>query len=74
MTISQKNIFRESASAYLDSKKANTAIANIDCKLADLERNAFIYSTTNTSIFIRGDQNYSDRSLFAISKGILTKS
>ena len=59
MTISQKNIFREGASAYLDSKKANTAIANIDCKLADLERNAFIYSTANTFIFIRGDRKRS---------------
>lgn len=61
-TICQGDIFGEGALVHSDSKRASTAIAKTDCKLAILGRNNFLFAVQQTPMFaIEIMRSYSDR-------------
>ena len=61
-TIYQGDIFGEGALVHLDSKRASTAIAKTDCKLAFLERQNFLFAVQQTPMFaLEVMKSYSDR-------------
>ena len=61
-TICQGDIFGEGALVHLDSKRASTAIAKRDCKLAYLERKNFLFAVQQTPMFaLEVMKSYSDR-------------
>jgi CRP/FNR family transcriptional regulator, cyclic AMP receptor protein len=61
-TIYQGDIFGEGALVHLDSKRASTAIAKLDCKLAFLERTNFLFAVQQTPMFaLEVMKSYSDR-------------
>lgn len=60
--IYEGDIFGEGALVHLDSKRASTAIAKTDCKLAYLERNNFLFAVQQTPMFaLEVMRSYSDR-------------
>ena len=61
-TIEQGDIFGEGALVHSDSKRASTAIAKTDCKLAVMERKNFLFAVQQTPMFaIEIMRSYSDR-------------
>jgi len=61
-TIKQGDIFGEGALVHSDSKRASTAIAKTDCKLAVMERKNFLFAVQQTPMFaIEIMRSYSDR-------------
>lgn len=61
-TICQGDVFGEGALVHSDSKRASTAIAKTDCKLAILERTNFLFAVQQTPMFaIEIMRSYSDR-------------
>lgn len=61
-TIYQGDIFGEGALVHLDSKRASTAIAKTDCRLAYLERKNFLFAVQQTPMFaLEVMKSYSDR-------------
>ena len=61
-TIYQGDIFGEGALVHSDSKRASTAIAKTDCKLAIMGRNNFLFAVEKTPMFaVEVMRSYSDR-------------
>ena len=61
-TIYQGDIFGEGALVHLDSKRASSAIAKTDCKLAFMERKNFLFAVQQTPMFaLEVMRSYSDR-------------
>ncbi|MEL6930653.1 MAG: cyclic nucleotide-binding domain-containing protein [Cyanobacteria bacterium J06600_6] len=61
-TIKQGDIFGEGALVHADSKRASTAIAKSDCKLAVMERKNFLFAVQQTPMFaLEIMRSYSDR-------------
>lgn len=61
-TIHEGDIFGEGALVHFDSKRASTAIAKTDCKLAFIERKNFLFAVQQTPMFaIEIMRSYSDR-------------
>lgn len=61
-TIYQGDIFGEGALVHSDSKRASTAIAKTDCKLAIMGRKNFLFAVQQTPMFaIEIMRSYSDR-------------
>ena len=61
-TIKQGDIFGEGALVHSDSKRASTAIAKTDCKLAVMGRKNFLFAVQQTPMFaIEIMRSYSDR-------------
>ncbi|MCC0175617.1 cyclic nucleotide-binding domain-containing protein [Waterburya agarophytonicola K14] len=61
-TIHQGDIFGEGALVHLDSKRASTAIAKTECKLALMERKHFLFAVQQTPMFgLEIMRSYSDR-------------
>ena len=61
-TIHQGDIFGEGALVHLDSKRASTAIAKTDCRLACLEHKNFLFAVQQTPMFaLEVMKSYSDR-------------
>ena len=60
--IRQGDIFGEGALVHADSKRASTAIAKTDCKLAVMDRRNFLFAVQQTPMFaIEIMRSYSDR-------------
>ena len=60
--IRQGDIFGEGALVHSDSKRASTAIAKTDCKLAVMDRRNFLFAVQQTPMFgIEIMRSYSDR-------------
>jgi len=61
-TIYKGDIFGEGALVHLDSKRASTAIAKTECKLALMERKNFLFAVQQTPMFgLEVMRSYSDR-------------
>lgn len=61
-TIGQGDIFGEGALVHDDHKRYETAIAKVDCQLAFLERQHFLFVVQQTPIFaLEVIRSYSDR-------------
>ena len=61
-TIYHGDIFGEGALVHTDSKRASTAIAKTDCKLAIMERKNFLFAVQQTPMFaLEIMRSYSDR-------------
>lgn len=61
-TIYQGDIFGEGALVHTDHKRASSAIAKIDCKLAFMEHKNFIFAVQQTPMFaLEVMRSYSDR-------------
>ena len=61
-TIEQGDIFGEGALVHADSKRASTAIAKTDCKLAVMQRDKFLFAVQQTPMFaLEIMRSYSDR-------------
>ncbi len=61
-TIYQGDIFGEGALVHSDSKRASTAIAKTECKLAIMERKNFLFAVQQTPMFaLEVMRSYSDR-------------
>ncbi|MEL6494747.1 MAG: cyclic nucleotide-binding domain-containing protein [Cyanobacteria bacterium J06623_7] len=61
-TIYQGDIFGEGALVHADSKRASTAIAKTDCKLAVMKRDKFLFAVQQTPMFaLEIMRSYSDR-------------
>jgi CRP/FNR family transcriptional regulator, cyclic AMP receptor protein len=61
-TIYHGDIFGEGALVHSDSKRASTAIAKTDCKLAFMERKNFLFAVQQTPMFaLEIMRSYSDR-------------
>jgi CRP/FNR family transcriptional regulator, cyclic AMP receptor protein len=61
-TIYHGDIFGEGALVHFDSKRASTAIAKTDCKLAIMERKNFLFAVQQTPMFaLEIMRSYSDR-------------
>jgi CRP-like cAMP-binding protein len=61
-TIYHGDIFGEGALVHADSKRASTAIAKTDCKLAIMERKNFLFAVQQTPMFaLEIMRSYSDR-------------
>lgn len=61
-TIYDGDIFGEGALVHADSKRASTAIAKTDCKLAMMERKNFLFAVQQTPMFaLEIMRSYSDR-------------
>ena len=61
-TIYHGDIFGEGALVHTDSKRASTAIAKTDCKLAIMERRNFLFAVQQTPMFaLEIMRSYSDR-------------
>lgn len=61
-TIRRGDIFGEGALVHADSKRASTAIAKTDCKLAIMEYQKFLFAVQQTPMFaIEIMRSYSDR-------------
>ena len=60
--IEQGDIFGEGALVHADSKRASTATAKTDCKLAVMERDKFLFAVQQTPMFaLEIMRSYSDR-------------
>ena len=60
--IKQGDIFGEGALVHSDSKRASTAIAKTNCKLAVMEHKNFLFAVQQTPMFaIEIMRSYSDR-------------
>lgn len=61
-TIYQGDVFGEGALVHTDRKRASSAIAKTNCKLAVLERKNFMFAVQQTPMFaIEIMRSYSDR-------------
>ena len=61
-TIYQGDIFGEGALVHTDHKRASSAIAKTDCKLAFMEQKNFIFAVQQTPMFaLEVMRSYSDR-------------
>jgi CRP/FNR family transcriptional regulator, cyclic AMP receptor protein len=61
-TIYHGDIFGEGALVHTDSKRASTAIAKTDCKLAIMGRKNFLFAVQQTPMFaLEIMRSYSDR-------------
>lgn len=61
-TIYQGDIFGEGALVHSDHKRASSAIAKTDCKLAFMEQKNFIFAVQQTPMFaLEVMRSYSDR-------------
>lgn len=61
-TIYHGDIFGEGALVHFDSKRASTAIAKTNCKLAIMERKNFLFAVQQTPMFaLEIMRSYSDR-------------
>ncbi|MEL6439446.1 MAG: cyclic nucleotide-binding domain-containing protein [Cyanobacteria bacterium J06621_8] len=61
-TIYQDDIFGEGALVHSDHKRASSAIAKTDCKLAFLEQRNFMFAVQQTPMFaLEIMRSYSDR-------------
>ena len=60
--IEQGDIFGEGALVHADSKRASTATAKTDCKLAVMERDKFLFAVQQTPMFaLEIMRSYSNR-------------
>ena len=61
-TIYRGDIFGEGALVHLDNKRASTAIAKTECKLALMEKKNFLFAVQQTPMFaLEVMRSYSDR-------------
>ncbi|MGB7414094.1 MAG: cyclic nucleotide-binding domain-containing protein [Thermosynechococcaceae cyanobacterium] len=61
-TINSGDVFGEGALVHVEHQRNSTAVSKIDCKLAALDQNRFLFAIENTPMFaVEVMRSYSDR-------------